>query len=305
MTSAINEIDMEFEEIKNVNIETIGSLSQITRPCPIKYKSMKVQHQQVQLDRSQTLTEFIKEGEINLKHGEQCCLTDMAVTSDNKLLLCNADSSHPKVYIYKDYKTYEDELSFTCRSCCITVVPCTDKAVVTLPDEKSIQFINTTNNTKDNKIEIGEMCLGVTAVKDKIYIGGGSKVLILNTDGSRVREITTDGGYNYNLLYNERNDQLLLRQDSRLCCINLDGHVIYRYNISGYRGLAVDQQGHVYISGHDSDDIHRLSPDGTFRDIVLSEHDGVDRSWDITFNNDFTKLFNINRGRSVLVYSCK
>jgi ribonuclease HII len=27
MTSAINEIDMEFEEIKNVNIETIGSLS--------------------------------------------------------------------------------------------------------------------------------------------------------------------------------------------------------------------------------------------------------------------------------------
>jgi hypothetical protein len=37
MTSAINEIDMEFEEIKNVNIETIGSLSQITRPCPIKY----------------------------------------------------------------------------------------------------------------------------------------------------------------------------------------------------------------------------------------------------------------------------
>jgi hypothetical protein len=33
-----------------------------------------------------------------------------------------------------------------------------------------------------------------------------------------------------------------------LCCINLDGHVIYRYDISG-GGLAVDQQGHVYISG--------------------------------------------------------
>jgi hypothetical protein len=41
MSSAINEIDMEFKEIKNFNIETIGSLSQITRPCPIKYKSMK------------------------------------------------------------------------------------------------------------------------------------------------------------------------------------------------------------------------------------------------------------------------
>ena len=61
MSSAINEIDMEFKEIKNVNIETIGSLSQITRPCPIKYKSMKAQHEQVEVDRSQTLTEFIKD----------------------------------------------------------------------------------------------------------------------------------------------------------------------------------------------------------------------------------------------------
>jgi hypothetical protein len=305
MTSAINEIDMEFEEIKNVNIETIGSLSQITRPCPIKYKSMKAQRQQVQLDRRQTLTEFIKEGEVNLKRGELYDLTDMAVTSDNKLLLCNFESSHPKVYIYKDYKTYEDEISFTSRPYCITVVPCTDKAVVTLPGEKSIQFINTTNNTKDNKITIGEMCRGITAVKDKIYIGGYETVLILNTDGSRVREIRTRGNNN-NLLYNERNDQLLLRQLYRLCCINLDGHVIYRYDISGYRGLAVDQQGHVYISGGDSHDIHRLSPDGTLRDIVLSKHDGVDKPRGITFNNDFTKLFIINReGKTVLVYSCK
>jgi hypothetical protein len=62
---------VEFEEIKNVNIETIGSLSQITRPCPIKYKSMKAQHQQVQQDRRQTLTEFIKEGKVKLKHGER------------------------------------------------------------------------------------------------------------------------------------------------------------------------------------------------------------------------------------------
>ena len=303
MSSAINEIDMEFKEIKNVNIETIGSLSQITRPCPIKYKSMKAQHQQVEVDRSQTLTEFIKEDEIILPPGERYDLIDMAVTSDNKLLLCNYESSHHKVYIYKDYKTYEDEISFTSRPVCITVVPCTDKAVVTLPHEASIQFINTTNNTKNNKINIGEVCLGVTAVKDKIYIGGGNKVIILNTEGSRVREIATRG-FNNNLLYNERNDQLLLRQIDGLCCINLDGHVIYRYDISGVLGLAVDQQGHVYISG--ADDIHRLSPDGTFRDIVLSKHDGVDLPRGITFNNDFTKLFIINRdGKSVLVYSCK
>jgi hypothetical protein len=55
---------------------------------------------------------------------------------------------------------------------------------------------------------------------------GVDKVIILNTEGSFVREITTNGS-NYNLLYNERNDQLLLRQKKGLCCINLDGHVIF------------------------------------------------------------------------------
>jgi hypothetical protein len=101
------------------------------------------------------------------------------------------DDSSGRVYIYKDYKTYEDKISLTSRPWCITVVPCTDKAVVALPDESSIQFINTTNTTKDNKINIGEVCGGVTAVMDKIYMGGRDKVIILNIDGSFVREIAT------------------------------------------------------------------------------------------------------------------
>jgi hypothetical protein len=149
------------------------------------------------------------------------------------------------------------------------------------------------------------LCGGVTAVKDNMFISGKGKVFILNTDGSRVREVTSDGDYKYTLLYNERNGQLLLRQPERLCCINLDGHVIYRYNISGRQGLAVDRQGHVYISGYDSNDIQRLSPDGTFRDIVLSKKDGVDGPQSITFNTEFSKLFIIGRNETVLVYSCK
>jgi hypothetical protein len=36
---------------------------------------MKAQHQQVQQDRRTPPTEFIKEGEVNLKHGEQYWLT--------------------------------------------------------------------------------------------------------------------------------------------------------------------------------------------------------------------------------------
>ena len=303
MTSAINEIDMEFEESNNFKIETIGSLSQITRPCPIKYISMKLRHPQVHRDMRKPLTKFVTEGHVNLKRCEEYNITDMAVTSDNKLLLCNYRYNYPRVFIYKDCTTYEGEILFNGAPKSIAVVPCTDKAVVLMSNFKSIQFINTTNNTKETQIEIGRRGGGITAVKDKIFIGGHGQVLILNADGSRVREVTTDGDYGYNVLYNERNDQLLLRQHDILYCINLDGHVIYRYNISGGLGLAVDRQGHVYTAG--KNEIQRLSPDGAFRDIVLSEHDGVDEPLGITFNNDYTKLFIISGNTTVLVYSCK
>jgi hypothetical protein len=56
--------------------------------------------------------------------------------------------------------------------------------VTTCVCRRSIQFINTTNNTKDNKIKLGEKCRGVTAGKDNIYIGGEDKVIILNIDGT-------------------------------------------------------------------------------------------------------------------------
>jgi hypothetical protein len=109
--------------------------------------------------------------------------------------------------------------------------------------EGTIQFINTTNNTKDNKINIGEMCYGVTAGKDKIYIGGRYKVIILNIDGSLVRKIPTDGT-NYNLLYNERNDQLLLRQNGRLCIDPSPGIVTTALSVHGttviHQGLLVN-----------------------------------------------------------------
>jgi hypothetical protein len=84
-------------------------------------------------------------------------------------------------------------------------------------------------------------------------------------------------------------------------------YLISTYNKQFYKAIPrglwlVD---YVYICGNKSNDIHRLSPDGTFRDIVLSEHDGVDQPFGIAFNNDFTKLFIINKTKTVLVYSCR
>jgi hypothetical protein len=76
------------------------------------------------------------------------------VYTDVNFVLYSSNTYTRSSYVYLVVlciKTYEDEISLTSVPWGITVVPCTDKAVVTLPGEGSIQFINTTNNTKDNK----------------------------------------------------------------------------------------------------------------------------------------------------------
>jgi hypothetical protein len=45
----------------------------------------------------------------------------MAVTSDNKLLLCNGRVQYPRVFIYKDCKTYEGEISFEINTTALSV----------------------------------------------------------------------------------------------------------------------------------------------------------------------------------------
>jgi hypothetical protein len=120
MSSAINEIDMEFKEIKNVNIETIGSFFDEFGQCLTSidfYLFMLCFHWFI----------FNRTRSGNLWQWSDCFNVD----------ILNFFNSDDKVYIYKDYKTYEDEISLTSLPWCITVVPCTDKAVVTLPQENS------------------------------------------------------------------------------------------------------------------------------------------------------------------------
>ena len=249
--------------------------------------------------------ECTKIGDVDINPGEHC-FTEMAVTSDQKLLICGY---YPCcVSIYNNCNNYAADIALSSRPRCITVVPCTnEKAVVTLPQEKSIQFINIADNILGNKINIGEECLGVTAGNDKIYLGVKDKVLILNIDGSSTGGIIpTVGTNNFNLLYNNINNQLLLKEGGKLWNINLHGQVTNDCNIPGLHGLyglALNKNGCVYLCRPNAHTIEMLPPDLNGPPQIVSNDDYVNEPRGIAFNNDFTKLFVTNRrGQTVLIY---
>ena len=90
-------------------------------------------------------------------------------------------------------------------------------------------------------------------------------------------------------------------------CIQPDGEEVFTYNspdLRGAWGITTDNHDNVYIVGHDSNNIHRLRPDGTFIDIILKEEDNIDDPRTCCFNRNYRKLYVVNKfGRGISVFN--
>ncbi|XP_063448489.1 E3 ubiquitin-protein ligase TRIM71-like [Mytilus trossulus] len=172
IVSHSQEFNITFDKKKDVKLESLGSLSEYVQPCQVQYKPKKFQQAQIKAEPMKNIRGFEKDTELKLKICEKYAFRDVSVTDNNKLLMTNAASSGHKLYVYRDCKDYETEIAFSSAPYCVDVIPGTDRAVITLPNEKAIQFINTTKMTKDGKVDVGFTCYGIAAERDKIYVGG-------------------------------------------------------------------------------------------------------------------------------------
>ncbi|CAG2226883.1 unnamed protein product [Mytilus edulis] len=67
--------------------------------------------------------------------------------------------------------------------------------------------------------------------------------------------------------------------------------------------ICSDDNGHIYVSGQGSNNIHRLTKEGKVIDIPLHSHHGIKQPVAICFNQTYTKLYIVNEwGKSVLVF---
>ncbi|XP_071178589.1 E3 ubiquitin-protein ligase TRIM71-like [Mytilus edulis] len=310
MLSNSQEINIIFDEKKDVMIESLGSLLEYVQPCLVQYKPRKCQQAQIKAEPMKYIIGFEKDTGLKLEIGETYALRDVTVTNDNKLLITNTSSFDPKLYVYRDCKDYETEIRFSSKPHGVAVIPGTDKAVITLPNQKSIQFINTKDMTKSNTVNVGFTCVGITAVRDRIYVGGvhgvGGIIKILDTNGSILKTIKQESDCICFIGYDGRKEKFIVRCLDKLLCIKLDGTLVYSKAISGISGITLDRQGNLYFCDYHGSNIQRISSGGKCSEKMLNKDNGISQPYGMSFNNDFTKLFVINNQyTSVCVYKCK
>jgi hypothetical protein len=68
--------------------------------------------------------------------------------------------------------------------------------------------------------------------------------------------------------------------------------------------ICSDDNGHIYVSGQYSHNVHRLTEDDKIIDIPLSSKHGIKYPVAMCFNRNYTKLYIVNEwGRSVMVFN--
>ncbi|XP_063448471.1 uncharacterized protein LOC134728001 [Mytilus trossulus] len=307
IVSDSQEFNITFDEKKDVKLESLGSLSEYVQPCQVQYKPKKFQQAQIKAEPMKNILGFEKDTVLKLNTNVVKRLICVSVTDNNKLFITNAVPSNNKIYVYRDCEDYETEIAFSSTPYCVALIPGTDRAVITLPNENSIQFINTTKMTKDNKVNVGFTCYGITAGRDRIIVGGYDGIIkILNTNGA-ILKATQHGSYCICFIaYDGIHDHLIVRCYGKLLCIKLDGTLVYSKDVSGVAGLTLDRQRNIYFGGFSTHNIQRISSDGDNCEEMLNKDNDIDHPLGMCFNNDFTKLFVINNdGKSVCVYKCK
>lgn len=200
-----------------------------------------------------------------------CNLVDVAIIDDNKLLLTNYIGSNQKLYVYRECKEYEGEITFTSDPRGVAVIAGSDRAVVTLPNNKYIKFINTKQMKKEVKVDVKFECIAVSAGRDNIYVSGNNGTIkTLDTNGTILQSINHGETDIYFLLYDDIHEQFIVRFDNKLSCVKLDGTLVFSMDVSGRAGVTFDRQGDIYFGNYHTNNIQRISPDGKKNEQMLN-----------------------------------
>ena len=293
-------------------ISSLGSTIKITtKPCNILFKTCKQRQAQTisaypSIVPLKSLTLKRKVNLIGMLSGvNNIMVTGMTCTNNNKLLLSNCETKY--VYVFDDNCQYLGGIpSRMVLPWDIAMIPGKNVAVVTFASQPTCFFdIDRMREIQERTNHWGR-AITVTQ-SDMLLLGLSSAIHILDIEGkeqSKIRFPDIEGLIDY--LHMRDNGDIYLSNGKDVYCVKLDGTIVFKYSSENLRTpqkIATDKNGIVYIVGKDSNNIHRLTPDGRFIDQILDND--LKQPQAICFNNNYTKCYiTSNNGKSLFVYDC-
>ena len=223
-------------------------------------------------------------------------VTGMTCTNNNKLLLSNC-TLNTSILVLDDDAKYLKSIPSWHLPWDIAMIPAKNVAVATFGSQVECFFdvdkmrLMKTKRTNEKLVYGGR---GITVTQsDMILLGLSSAISILDVAGqeySSIRFPDIKGSIDY--LHMRDNGDIYLSNGEDVYCVKLDGTIVFKYsseNIRTLQKIATDQNGIVYIVGKNSNNVHRITPDGRFIDQILDND--LKQPQAICFNRNYAKCY--------------
>lgn len=300
------------------SISMLGStIKMFTKPCNISFKTRKQRQVQTISTYPGTapLKSLILKRKVNListvSGVKDVIVTGMTATTNNKLLLSNCIFG-TNILVLDDNGQYLRSISSDLAlSWDIAMIPGKNVAVATFESQVQCFFdLDEMRRMKTNRNNIKPVYggRGITVTQSNmILLGLSSAISILDVEGeeySSIRFPDIQGFIDY--MHMRDNGDIYLSNGKDVYCVKLDGTIVFKYSSQNLRTpqkIATDENGIVYIVGKDSNNVHRITPDGRFIDQILDND--LKQPQAICFNTNYTKCYmTSNNGKSLFLYDC-
>ncbi|XP_071180174.1 uncharacterized protein [Mytilus edulis] len=250
---------------------------------------------------------FTPANSIDLSMHGTCAISGIEII-DDRLLLCHFKAS--KILVYTNDGTFVKEKFTEIKPYQISKISNESHIAVTTLDCLNILVIDSESLDCIRKINTEKSYSAVKTLDHAFFVGGDNVLDIMSMDGSVNRSFVVpwlDKG-TIRHIRKRQDDTLLFTNSYTLYCIRLiDGTQYFEYSsTTAARGIAEDQYGNIYIADRSQKNIHRIAPDGSFIDIVLTEDDGIGIPTALQFNSDYSKLYvGMDNNKMLAVFECK
>lgn len=227
---------------------------------------------------------------------------------DNRLLLCHYNAN--KILVYRNDGTFINEKCLEIYPYQISKTPDESHVAVTTIDSLTILILDSESLDCIRMIKTVKLYTAVKTLDHAFIVGGDNVLDIVSVDGSVNRSFVVPSFRKSNIrfIWKRQDDTLLFTNSYSLYCIRLiDGTQLFEYSsTTEARGIAEDQYGNIYVADRSQKNIHRLAPDGSFIDIVLTEDDGIGIPISLRFSSDYSTLYvGMDQNNVLAVFKCK
>lgn len=259
------------------------------------YKRPKMEPVQIPSLVSQIPLKLTLDRRTEIKHSRDLWISNMGVTYDNRLLLCNFYSKD--LLVYSDRGEYLQDCKLAGESWDIAVIHDDDIAVVTQPLQQSIQFINVKTMTAGSILDVPGDCYSVCIANDTICVGGHQGYLyIVNKHGEHLKTVMLPDSGSIDYIHHGPHDSVYYIDNTRnfVTCVNKEGILRFQYaskDLKLIRCVITDKEGNIYLASNNSNNIQRLTPNREFLDVIPNDGNVIG----MVFGYDCPKLFVLNQ----------